>query len=200
MIYLYGSGGHGKVAYYTLLQSGKVVSAFIDDNARGYSCSIPIIPPSEILNSPSPYTIHFAIGNNSIRHRLQLEWGSKGIMAITGVHPDATVYADAVIGIGSLITAGSIIGPGTLIGDGCIINHNATVDHDCIIGDFCHIAPAATLGGGVTIGTQCLIGAGSTVLPYIVIGNNVTIGAGSVVTRDIPDNVTVIGSPARPMN
>ena len=32
------------------------------------------------------------------------------------------------------------------------------------------------------------------------IGNNVTIGAGSVVTKDIPDNATVAGVPARVLN
>jgi len=31
----------------------------------------------------------------------------------------------------------------------------------------------------------------------VVVGKNVTIGAGSVILKDIPDNVTVIGNPAR---
>ena len=195
-IYIYGAGGHGKIAFHTLTQSGKKVENFIDDSTHGQLCGIPILPPSELRGVHS-YAIHFAIGNNIIRSRLQRQWYSAGISSQTAIHPQATVYPSTSIGLGSLITAGSIIGPDTRLGDGCIINHNAVVDHDCTIGEFCHIAPAATLGGGVTIGKQCLIGAGATILPYLTIGNNVTVGAGAVVTRNLPDNITVIGCPAR---
>lgn len=34
-------------------------------------------------------------------------------------------------------------------------------------------------------------------MPDIKIGNNVTIGAGAVVTKNIPDNVVVVGVPAK---
>lgn len=196
-IYIYGAGGHGKVAFHTLIQSGKQIENFIDDNEHGQLCGISILSPPE-LQDLYPYSIHFAIGSNTIRNRLQNEWRSVGILPETAIHPRATVYPGASVGLGSLITAGSIIGPDVRIGDGCIINHNATVDHDCIIGEFCHIAPAATLGGGVTVGKQCLIGAGATILPYLTIGHHVTVGAGAVVTHDLPDNVTVVGCPARP--
>lgn len=198
MIYIYGAGGHGKVAFHTLTQSGKQVKAFIDDKARGYLCGISIISPSEIQALYS-HVIHFAIGNNAVRSCLQNEWHNIGILSETAIHPHSTVYPSTTIGLGSLITAGSIIGPDTHLGDGCIVNHNAVVDHDCIIGDFCHIAPSATLGGGVTIGKQCLIGAGATILPYLTLGNNVTVGAGAVVTHNLPDNIIVIGCPARPL-
>jgi acetyltransferase-like isoleucine patch superfamily enzyme len=40
------------------------------------------------------------------------------------------------------------------------------------------------------------IGAGSTILCGITIGENAMIGAGSVVTKDVPDNMTVVGNPA----
>jgi acetyltransferase-like isoleucine patch superfamily enzyme len=46
------------------------------------------------------------------------------------------------------------------------------------------------------VGDRVRIGSNSTILP-VKIGNNVIIGAGSVVTKDIPDNVTVYGNPAR---
>ena len=197
MIYIYGAGGHGKVAFHTLTQSGTKVENFIDDKAHGELCGITILSPPQIQDL-YPYAIHFAIGNNAIRSRLQSEWNRLGIPAETAIHPRATIYPGAKIGAGSLITAGTIIGPDTQLGDGCIINHNAVVDHDCVIGDFCHIAPAATLGGGVTLGRECLIGAGATILPYLTIGHNVTVGAGAVVTKNLPDNVTVVGCPARP--
>lgn len=198
MIYLYGAGGHGKVAFHTLIQQKKRVIAFLDDNAHGSLCGLPILSPRGLQNLHN-YSIHFAIGDNKIRQRLQNEWLHLGVVAETVIHPQALIYSGATIGTGSLITAGSIIGPDTHIGTGCVINHHATVDHDCNIGEFCHIAPAATLGGGVTIGSQCLIGAGATILPYLTLGNNVTVGAGAVVTHDLPDNVTVVGCPAHPL-
>lgn len=41
------------------------------------------------------------------------------------------------------------------------------------------------------------IGSGSTVLGGLVIGTKAIVGAGSVVTKDVPDNATVVGNPAR---
>ena len=38
-----------------------------------------------------------------------------------------------------------------------------------------------------------MFGANSTIIGDITIGNNVTVGAGAVVTKDVPDNVTVVG-------
>ncbi|MBQ9598477.1 MAG: sugar O-acetyltransferase, partial [Clostridia bacterium] len=49
----------------------------------------------------------------------------------------------------------------------------------------------------VKIGSNVWIGAGSTILPGVTIGDNSVIGAGSVVTKDIPENVVAVGSPAR---
>jgi acetyltransferase-like isoleucine patch superfamily enzyme len=43
------------------------------------------------------------------------------------------------------------------------------------------------------------IGSGATILPGVTIGEGAMIGAGSVVTKDVPDNVTVVGNPARPV-
>jgi UDP-2-acetamido-3-amino-2,3-dideoxy-glucuronate N-acetyltransferase len=45
--------------------------------------------------------------------------------------------------------------------------------------------------------TGASIGANSTILPGITIGAYSTIGAGSVVTKDVPDNATAYGNPAR---
>ena len=47
----------------------------------------------------------------------------------------------------------------------------------------------------VTIGNDVFIGYGSIVLPGVTIGNKVIVGAGTVCSKDIPDNVVVVGNP-----
>ncbi|MGL4992931.1 MAG: acyltransferase [Bacteroidales bacterium] len=51
--------------------------------------------------------------------------------------------------------------------------------------------------GQVIIGNNVFIGAESVVLPNVRIGNNVIIGANSTVSKDIPDGMVAVGSPAR---
>ena len=56
-----------------------------------------------------------------------------------------------------------------------------------------------TLGNGMgpKVGKNCVIGSGACLLGNIVIGDNVKIGANAVVLKDIPDNCTAVGVPAR---
>ena len=84
---------------------------------------------------------------------------------------------------------------GITIGDGALIGHNvviATLNHDLNPEKRQSLIPSP-----VKIGSNVWIGAGSTILPGVTIGDNSVIGAGSVVTKDIPENVVAVGSPAR---
>lgn len=49
----------------------------------------------------------------------------------------------------------------------------------------------------VHIKKNAWIGANVTILPGITIGENSVVGAASVVTKDVPDNVVVVGNPAK---
>lgn len=51
--------------------------------------------------------------------------------------------------------------------------------------------------GPIEIGDNCFIGINSIILPGVRIGANCVVGAGAVVTRDVPPNTVVVGSPAR---
>ncbi len=84
---------------------------------------------------------------------------------------------------------------GITIGDDCLIGHNAvlaTLNHDLDPTRRPDLHPSP-----IRIGKNVWLGANVTVLPGVTIGDNAVVGAASVVTRDVPENAVVVGSPAR---
>lgn len=104
------------------------------------------------------------------------------------------------IGKGSNILSGAILSNDVELGEGCIIYYNSVLTHDCKIGDYVEISPGVKLLGRVNIGDYTHLGSGSIILPDVTIGKNVIIGAGAVVKKDIPDNCTAVGIPAKIIN
>jgi len=176
MINIYGKGGHAKV-----------VSSVLD------SSQINFYNDEDFDLQEGPWII--AIGNNKSRKRIAQE--VLGEIEYVTVVSDSANLSNYDIGEGSQILQRAIIQIGTKIGKHCIVNTAASIDHDCILEDFSFVGPNATLCGGVKVGEGSFIGAGSVVLPYVKIGKNCMIGAGSVVTKDIPDNSTAYGNPAK---
>ncbi|GHE89383.1 serine O-acetyltransferase [Thalassotalea profundi] len=66
---------------------------------------------------------------------------------------------------------------------------NIIVESGVVIGDEKGQAPV--------LGDNIFIGAGAKIIGGIKVGSNVKIGANAVVVKDIPDNVTVVGIPAK---
>ena len=84
---------------------------------------------------------------------------------------------------------------GVTIGDDCLIGHNtvfATLNHDLAPSRRADMHPAPIL-----IGRNVWIGSNVTVLPGVTVGDNAVVAAASVVTKDVPENSVVVGSPAR---
>lgn len=47
------------------------------------------------------------------------------------------------------------------------------------------------------IGDNVVIGTHAQIIGNVRIGNNSIVGAGAIVTHDVPDNVVVVGNPAK---
>jgi len=77
------------------------------------------------------------------------------------------------------------------------VNTGASVDHDGIIDDFVHISVGAHVAGNVHIGLKTWIGAGAIVLNNLSICDNCIVGAGAVVIKDLEEEGTYIGVPAK---
>jgi sugar O-acyltransferase (sialic acid O-acetyltransferase NeuD family) len=115
------------------------------------------------------------------------------------MHPAATVSTTARIGVGTILSAGVIIQSDTRIGRFCVLNTACTVDHDNIVGDGVSIAPGAHTAGRVTICDEAFVGLGAVIINGVTVGRGAMVGAGAVVVRDVPQGVTVVGNPARPL-
>lgn len=194
-MYLFGASGHGKVIKDILNANGIKVEAFADDNPNVNECGgRPVLHDATGL---SPMIV--SIGVNRIRKMIveRLKANNSAIKFVTAIHPSAVISPSAKIGEGTVVMAGAVINADAVIGNHCIVNTGATVDHDCKIGDYCHIAPGVNISGATHVGEGTWVGVGSCVIQCLNIGKNCMIGAGSVVVKDIPDNVTAFGCPAK---
>src|SRR5204862_8195833 len=93
--------------------------------------------------------------------------------------------------------AGGILLPLAVVGRGVLLNTKSCVDHVSIVGDFAHVSAGATVGGEARTGEETLIALGASVISGRSVGARSVIGAGAVVVRDIPEDVTAFGVPAR---
>lgn len=194
-MYLFGASGHGKVIKDILNANGIKVEAFADDNPNVNECGCrPVLHDATGL---SPMIV--SIGVNRIRKMIveRLKVNNPDIKFATAIHPSAVISPTAKIGEGTVVMAGAVVNADAVIGNHCIINTGATVDHDCKIGDYCHIAPGVNISGATNVGEGTWVGVGSCVIQCLNIGKNCMIGAGSVVVKDVPDNVTAFGCPAK---
>ena len=106
------------------------------------------------------------------------------------------------------------IHPGAKIGKNLFIDHGmgVVIGETAEIGDNVTIYHAVTLGGSSpsidserqrhekrhpTIGNDVVIGSGAQIIGPVKVGNNARIASNAVVVKDVPENATMVGIPAK---
>ena len=114
----------------------------------------------------------------------------------------------------SRFLTGIEIHPKAKIGENLFIDHGmgVVIGETSEIGDNVTIYHAVTLGGSSpsidserqrhekrhpTIGDDVVIGSGAQIIGPVKVGNNARIAANAVVVKDVPENATMIGIPAK---
>ena len=99
------------------------------------------------------------------------------------------------IGCNNTIDRGSL--SNTFIDDNSFLDNQVHVAHNVHIGKNCIITGQVGFAGSSTIGNNVMIGGQAGISGHLKIGNNVKIGGGSGVIKNLPDNVNVMGYPAK---
>ena len=189
-IVIVGAGSQGMIVADILECAGTPAIGFVDDTPGKN-----VLGTIDDLRTIAHDAIIVAIGDNRLRRSLVEKLAGERLA--TAIHPFTSIATSASIGEGSMISAGAIVLPHAVIGRSVILNTKASIDHDTIVGDFAHVSVGSTIGAAVRIGEETLIAAGATIVTGMTVGARSIIGAGAAVVRDIPDDVTAFGVPAR---
>jgi UDP-3-O-[3-hydroxymyristoyl] glucosamine N-acyltransferase len=100
------------------------------------------------------------------------------------------------IGANCVIDRGSV--KNTTIGEKTFLDNLVHIAHNVTIGKQCILAAQVGVAGSTKIGNNVIIGGQAGISGHLIIGNNVKIGGKSGVVKNIKDNETVMGYPAKP--
>jgi sugar O-acyltransferase (sialic acid O-acetyltransferase NeuD family) len=137
------------------------------------------------------------VGEPAAKRKLVEKASAEGINFATLIHPEVNLAKDVKVGRGVLINKGCLLTANIIIGDHVSVNPGCGIGHDAVIGAFTTLMWRVNISGNVKIGEGSLLGTGATVLQGLTVGAGTTIGAGAVVTKDLPENCTAVGVPAR---
>ncbi len=206
-IVIIGAGDFGKEIVWLIEEINKanptyVIIGFLDDDEKkvgkmmnGYQCVGTTKALPELIRTQNVCAV-IAMQDSDSRKRIaeMIPWFDNWE---TLIHPSANIADTSELGKGCVVCAGSNISVNTILGKHCILNLTVTMGHDCEVGDFVSIMSGAVVSGHVVLGERSYLGSNSTILPSMKVGKHAKVGAGSVVIRNVKDEVTVMGVPAK---
>lgn len=121
----------------------------------------------------------------------------KGGQFINLIERSVVINENVSIGRGCIICEHTILSNDMIIDDFTTIHPFTNFGHDVKVGKYVHIGAHCFVGGFTVIEDEVTVYVKSTLLDRVKIGKNSTIGASSLVIKNVKENTTVFGSPAK---
>lgn len=113
------------------------------------------------------------------------------------ISPDAMINDSRIDGVGNIFFQQCFISWNVQIGSFNKFLPFVTIGHETVIGDFNEFNPKVSISGKTLIGDNNLFGMNSMLYQGKKVGNNNVIGMGSGIIRNISDDKTLYGNPAK---
>ena len=201
---IYGASGFGKevlpLAKEQFGSKSKIV--FVDDgDIPNELLGCDILNFEQFVNLEGQKKVTIAIANSKIREKLTLKCLENGVETFDVKASNVVVLENVKMDDGSILCPFVTLTSDITIGKSFQANIYSYVAHDCVIGDYVTFAPAVKCNGNVHIGDHAYIGTGAIIHQGkpnrpLKIGKGAVVAAGAVVTKSVPDGMTVFGSPA----
>lgn len=202
-IVIFGTGEIAELAHYYFENDSEYdVCGFIVDDEyydKQIFRKLPVVKKSECVDvfPPIEYKAHVALSYSQLNRRREkkyTEMKKLGYKLVSYVCSKSVFWPDLEIGDNCFILENQTIQPTVKIGNNVVIWSTNHLGHNCIIKDHVYLSSGIVISGHTEIGTRTFVGVNSSFKDFIKIDQDCFITMGSVVTKNVSENSTVIGS------
>lgn len=200
-----GARGFGREVYDLATQCSGfnieyVIKGFLDDKADaldGFENYPAIISSVEDYKIEEDDVFVCALGTVKWKKYYAELIMAKGGSFINLIHPSTKLNTNAVVGTGLLVFMYANISNDCIIEDFVTIQGYVGLGHDTKIRKWVHVSSYSFTGGFVVLEEESTLNTRATVLPHVIVRKGATVGAASLVIRNVKENTTVFGVPAK---
>jgi sugar O-acyltransferase (sialic acid O-acetyltransferase NeuD family) len=176
------------------------IKGFLDDKTdalEGFENYPPILGGVEDYEISESDVFICALGSTKWKRYYAEIILAKGGTFINLIDKSVIFNQNVTLGIGCIICEYVILSNDIIISDFVTIHPFTNFGHDVIIGKYVNIGAHCFFGGFTVVEEEVTVNVRATILDRLHISKKAIVGAGSLVMRNVKENTTVFGNPAK---